>query len=179
MFLVHDYQIKLKPIVEVRDFCLYEYKPSLSHLLLIPFERQTFVRRIRLLLELFRGGYKVYYLFTDRHLVGYCVVTPGGRRLKISTPQDIVLGPYYIHPEYRGRGYAKKIIKLTLANCSYDFRYTYDWIEKKNVGSIKASEACGFRECGQLNVEGYFRRLVETDNGDDIIYRYSKPSKEN
>ncbi len=118
---------------------------------------------------------RVYYLSVADCVVGYCVVTPGGRRLKKSTPDDIVLGPYYIAPEYRGNGYAKELIKMTLSHCGYEYRYAYDWIDKNNVGSIKASEACGFKECGRLNVVGLFRRLVETENGSDIIYRYARP----
>lgn len=68
-----------------------------------------------------RGGYKVYYLVIDGHIVGYSVVTPGGRRLKMSTKDDIVIGPYYIAPKYRGRGYATKMIQMTLNSCTYSF----------------------------------------------------------
>lgn len=61
---------------------LYEYLPSAFTLMAINFEKPRLVRQIRFLLEyLHRGHYKVYYLAVDGEFIGYCVVTPGGRRL--------------------------------------------------------------------------------------------------
>lgn len=174
MYSINKYIHHLRFVVTDRDFVLYEYKPKLSLVLLVPFERLTIVRRIRLIIEIIRGGYYVYYLSYLGHITGYCIVTPGGRRLKISTSKDIVLGPYYIALEYRGKGYAKEMIRLTLKNCRYDYHYAYDWIDMKNIGSMNVTEACGFKECGRLNVVGVFRRLIETERGENVIYRYSR-----
>lgn len=74
---------------------------------------------------------------------------------------------YYIKQEERGRGYSVSFIQMVLANNS--FRYAFDWVEKKNVTSCKASEKCGFKEIGQLNVTPHLRRLVIVDEGDDIL----------
>ena len=177
MFSVIDYNRHLKSVITYKDYGLHEFKPTLNHLLLIPFENLSFVRKVRLLLEKIRGGYRVYYFSFVDSVVGYCVVTPGGRRLKKSTPEDIVLGPYYIAPEYRGNGYAKEMIRMTLSYSSYEYRYAYDWIDRNNISSIKVSEACGFKECGRLNVVGLFRRLVETESGSNIIFRYVRPNR--
>lgn len=134
-----------------------------------------FVRRMRFLLEyLHKGHYKVYYLKTGNEYVGYCVVTPGGRRLGCSSRKDIVLGPYYISEVHRGKGLSKLLLRLTLEHCSYPYEDAYDWIHENNLPSIHASEAVGFKPCGRLNVVGLMRKLVVADNGDNIIYRYKK-----
>lgn len=157
------------------SFSLYEYIPTICKPLATDFEKMRCIRRFRFWYELLMGGYKVYYLASDDNLVGYCVVTPGGRRLPVSTKEDIVLGPYYISPEYRGRGYAKQLVGLSLLHCTYDYKCAYDWIHEDNLASIRTSEACGFvREGHRLNVIGLMRKLVLNDNGNNIIYKYTR-----
>ena len=169
---------KLKKIVEVttydgQSYTLFEYDPSLFRPLYGHLHSIHFVRRIRFFLEyLHRQHYKVFYLQTNDVIVGYCVVAIGGRRLKCSTNRDIVLGPYYICDENRGKGYSKILLSLTLKHCTYQYDYAYDWIHQDNLASIRASEAVGFKPCGRLSVEGMMRKLVVSDGGDNIIYRY-------
>ena len=108
-------------------------------------------------------------------LVGHCVVVPGGRRLTISTKDDIVVGPYFVAPEHMGKGYAKELVRMTLQRCSYNYKNAFDWIHKDNHASIKTSEACGFVQDGRrLNVVGVMRKLVLNENGNNIIYRYTR-----
>lgn len=154
---------------------LHEYVPSFFQPLYCNFEPMRIVRRLRLWGEYFRkGSYLVYYLMIGKIAVGYCVVTPGGRRLKCSTSSDIVIGPYFIEPSFRGKGYSKLLISLTLKYCRYFYDYAYDWIDKNNIASIHATESCGFEKCGALNVSSLLRRLTIVENGDDYIYRYKK-----
>ena len=158
------------------DYSLYEYTPTMLKPLAINYEPMSVVRRVRFALEYIRGKYKVYYLTVKNRVVGHCVVTPGGRRLKCSEKKDIVIGPYYIADDERGNGYSKTLLNLTLKNCSYDYEYAYDWIEKTNAASIRTTEACGFSKFGELNVVGKTRRLVITSNGNDYIYRRKNPN---
>ena len=116
----------------------------------------------------------VYYLVVDGVIIGYNIIAPGGRRLKCSTPNDIVVGPLFVDPVCRGRGYSTILMKLPLLYSPYDYERAFDWIEESNIPSIKASKACGFKEYGRLTVKGFFRRLVEDKNGDEIIFCYSK-----
>ena len=149
-----------------------EYTPSLTKPLLYNFEKMRLVRRVRFLLEyLHHDHYRVYYLQDSGEWIGYCVIAPGGRRLTCSLKTDVVLGPYYIDQKYRGKGYGKLLINLAIKCCSYSFESAYDWIEKKNISSIKASEANGFQKIGELNVVGVRRKLVLTDKGEDNVYQ--------
>lgn len=175
MHSIVEYSNRLTQVGKEDKFTLYEYEPTIFKPLAINFEKLRLIRRFRFYYELYRGGYKVYYLADGNTLVGHCVVTPGGRRLPVSTKADIVLGPYYISPEHRGKGYAKILVRMTLKHCTYKYQSAYDWIHDDNYASIKTSEACGFvREGHRLNVVGLMRKLKLNKNGDNIIYKYTR-----
>lgn len=164
---------KLVLIYSEGDKLFYEYDPTPFSLLYCHFEKMTFPRRIRLLMEYFaKGKYKVFYLAVNGRLVGHCVVAYGNRRLKCSSEEDIVLGPYFVDPEYRGSGYAKDIVRMTLNHGGLEYRYAYDYINKTNVPSIKTTLFCGFEKCGELDIEGPLHKLVIKQDGEYNIYRY-------
>lgn len=137
-----------KHIINDNDLSVYEYNPSLLHLLAVPLEPLSIARRFRFITEIIHGGYSVYYLVKDDFIVGYCVVIPGGRRLKCSSKQDGVIGPLYICPEYRGKGLSEVIVRQSL-NCSlHKYKSFYCWIHKDNIPSRRSLEACGFKPLG-------------------------------
>lgn len=175
MLFIRDYSERLQLVNKEDTFSLYEYNPTAIRPLLVPFEPLRMIRRLRFWKEMLSGGYRVYYLVDGDTLVGHCVVAPGGRRLSISTKDDIVLGPYFIAPEHRGKGYAKILVRMTLQNCAYNYKYAFDWIHKDNYASIKTTEGCGFVQEGhKLNVIGWTRKLVLDDNGSNVIYKYTR-----
>ena len=162
----------MKLISTESNFRLYEFKPTLFSLIAFPMEKLTIIRRCRFLYEYFCGGYKVYYLQVDDNFVGYCCVTPGGRRLKCCTNNDIVIGPYFILPQFRGNGYAKILINKTFENCTYHFNNIFCWIHESNIPSIKTVEACGMTTIGlRLKVIGKLRRLSLNESGDYIVFK--------
>lgn len=174
MYQVDNCKQSLKLLVDKEELSIYEFEPCLFQLLAIPFEKLRLVRKVRLLLEYLRGGYKVYYLAKEGRVAGYCVVTSGGRRLKCSTKNDAVIGPYYISPESRGQGLSKKMIAMVLGICKEQFESVYAWVEKSNTPSIRCLEACGFMPVGKLDVAGLFRSLIINPNGADIIFKKEK-----
>lgn len=169
-------------MIERKGLCLlyqegekkfYSYTPTVFRPLYTHFEPMTLSRRVRLLLEwLGKNSYKVFYLEINGVLVGHCVAAPGGRRLRRSTPEDIVLGPYFVDPCYRGKGYAKELVRLTLQKGGMTYDRAYDYIKKDNHPSRKATLACGFRHCGELNIQGFFHKLVECPGGEYDIFLY-------
>ncbi len=165
---------RMRLLWKKEDLSFYIYDPTPFRLLYRHFERMTVPRRVRLLLEYFaKGKYKVFYLAKDGVPVGHCVVAPGGRRLKSSSREDIVLGPYFVDPAFRGNGYAKLLIGAVLRDGGLSYRYAYDYIKKSNLPSVKATLANGFTLCGELDIEGFFHKLTEREGGDYDIYRYS------
>lgn len=64
---------------------------------------------------------------------------------------------------------------MTLQNCTYNYIFAYDWIHIDNHASIRTSEACGFvQDVRRLNVVGVMRKLVLDDNGNNIIFKYTR-----
>lgn len=174
MYKIAKNSNKMTLVGKDSGYSLYEYTPTFCNPLAINFEKMRFVRRVRFLGELLKGGYKVYYLVDGDTIIGHCVVTPGGRRLSVSTKHDIVLGPYFVALEHRGRGYAKILVRMTLRNCTYNYRYAFDWIHKENISSIRTSESAGMIVAGYLDVVGKVRKLVLNDKGSYVIYKYTR-----
>lgn len=157
---------------------LFEYKPSLLFPYYCNMEPMSFVRRIRLVEEFLRkGSYRVYYLAVDNTLIGYNLISPGGRRLSFSTAKDIVSGPTYIDPQYRNRGYNGLMQKLSYICYERDFDYIYVWIEKKNVASTKSYLKIGFEKVGEISFFGLRRKMIPTENGTSVVYRLLNPKK--
>lgn len=155
------------------DKSFYSYTPTVFRPLYTHFEPMTISRRVRLLLErLGKNSYKVFYLEVSGVLVGHCVVAPGGRRLGRSTERDIVLGPYFVDPSHRGKGYAKDLIQWSLHKSGLQYDLAYDYIKKDNHPSRKATLACGFTHCGELDIRGFFHTLVECSGGEYDIFSY-------
>ena len=150
---------------------IYEFKPTLFNLQTVPIEPLSKARRFRLALEIIRGGYTDYYLVLDNIVVGNCIITPGGRRLKCSNKDDGVIGPLFICPEYRGKGLSEILVRQVLICCSQKFSSFYCWIYENNIPSRRSLEACGFKPVGRLDVVGKFRRLIISPHGADIIYK--------
>lgn len=171
MFPEDEVKRKCKLVVSDNNLTVYEYNPTLINLLAVPIEPLSTVRRFRFLSELLRGGYSVYYLVIDEVVVGHCVITPGGRRLKCSSKNDGVIGPLYICPEYRGRGLSEILVQQVLKCCSQKYSSFYCWIHKNNIPSRRSLEACGFKPIGNLDVVGLFRCLIVNPEGEDIIYQ--------
>lgn len=165
---------RLKNVYKEGNVALYEYRPSLLCPLYGKIDSLTFVRRVRLTLEyLRRRSYKVYYLAVDGKLVGYDVITPGGRRLKFSTSLDVVTGPIFIKPEHRGKGYGKTLLRLAMKMCKGQAERVLCWIQRGNAASIKTHEVVGFMPIGSLDVVGKRRNLVEyneIDRGKYLVY---------
>lgn len=161
------------------DYRLYVYTPSLFHPVHINFERMPIKLRLRYLRNYLRTGkYVIYYLKFKDELVGMCAVTPGGSGLKIrcTDKEDIILGPYFIVREKRGNGYSKALIKMVLKNYPSNYKYAYDIIAKENRASLRASEACGFKVCEEINFVGILRnhQSVRMGMGTHYILRYTR-----
>ena len=85
----------------------------------------------------FRQPHAAYYIWTE-----------GGRylsALRLEPYQDgLLLEALETHPEYRGRGYAKQLIRTVLELAEYEKIYVH--ISRRNAPSIAAHTACGFRK---------------------------------
>lgn len=163
---------RLKLITQINNIDYYEYRPTFGKWLYRNYEKMPPQRWIRFFLEyIATGKYVIYYMAKDNDILGYCFTAPGGRRLGCSYKDDIVLGPYYILPKHRNSGFSKELINAIIDNLHTDYNYAYDYINKGNIPSIRATEACGFERYSELNISRYFRRLKIVNNGEYIVFR--------
>ncbi|NLD46026.1 MAG: hypothetical protein GX660_02340 [Clostridiaceae bacterium] len=154
----------------------YEYKPSIIKQFYVDLETISLRRRVRLLMAYF-AGYTVYYIAEGNEYVGYCLVQNGSdRRYTFATSEDIIVGPYFIREDYRGRKLSISLLKYVLYTAEINFKYAYDYIHKDNLPSIKASMAVGFKYMSDAKVSKLTRRisLCDSNTGEYLIFRLSK-----
>ena len=87
-----------------------------------------------------------YVLERDNKIIGWCSLAPTSSR---EVYRGVVEVSIYIHKEYRGRGYGKKLLQY-LCDESEKLGYwtLYSGIFSKNIESRKLHLNCGFREIG-------------------------------
>ena len=154
---------------------LYEYKPTIRHPFLYNYERLTLQRRVRFLFEFFKG-YRVYYLVIQGEVVAYSVVSKGGGRYQFARKNDIVVGPYFVLENHRGKRYSETLVRLILHLDTMRWEDAYEWIRYDNIPSIRCAERVGFIKIESMDMIGLFRKLHVCKNhvGDYWLFKYRK-----
>ncbi len=116
------------------------------------------------------GGYCIYYAAQSDKIVGYVLVAKGGRRIRCSSKEDIVIGPYYTLKELRGQGFATKMIDAVLHDIGIEFKDAYLYIKKTNTPSIKAASKCGCRIICDAAIKGLLRNIISVKDGEGQFY---------
>lgn len=166
--------MSMKKVFEQDSYHIYNYKPTIFKPLYNSLEKITIRRKIRLMIALYYG-YSVYYLKKDNNYIGYCLVQSGkDHRYTFSSSDDIIVGPYFISENYRGRKYSAKLLNYILKDSQEDYKFAYDYINKKNIPSIKVTESVGFKLFSEAVVSKYRRAIILTnkDKGNYLIYKY-------
>ena len=102
----------------------------------------------------------------------YCIWEENGTyvsALRLQRYQDgLLLEALETHPQYRGRGYAKKLIRAALETAANEKVYSH--ISRCNAPSIAAHIACGFQKILDYSVyaDGSVNNRCDT-------YLYQKP----
>ena len=142
-----------------------------------PLYVKRFIHKIRMALQLFMGGYKVYYMSVGGTIVGHLVVTPGGGRVAQSSKNDIVIGPIWVAPSHRKKGYASKGIAAVLHGLNLQFKSAFEFIAPTNTPSIRSAEKNGFVIQGKAKESGLLRKISLDENGEWLLYRYDLKEK--
>lgn len=163
------------------DIDFYEYSPSLFQAYFTDYPKEDhphyenrLVHKIRMMTEYLRGGYKVFYMVSDGTVLGHMVVAKGGRRLKISKKDDIVVGPVFISPSLRGQGIGTRGIRVVLNELILDYTYAYEFIADDNTASIRTVEKNGYIFVGRVKESGPMKNLIECADGNYLVYRYCR-----
>lgn len=145
--MIHDKKLVFLESIDGYDY--YRYDPTFGKWFYKDYEKISLRSWIRFFLEYITRKYCVYYMVKEDIILGYCVVSSGTWRLKCVTKNDIVCGPYYILPQYRGYRYSRVLIDNIINRLHTNYNYVFDYIKKaifllfvllkravlKNVGS--------------------------------------------
>lgn len=109
----------------------------------------------------FREAGAAYYLWSEK---GKYVSA-----LRLEPYRDgLLLEALETHPDHRGRGFAKKLVRAVLETAEFDRIYVH--ISRKNAPSIAVHTACGFRKIFDYAVYADGSVLHSSDT-----YLYEKP----
>lgn len=161
-------------VYEENNFRLVEYEPKFTNLFGEDFEKHGFFTKIRFFIEkFFYGGYTVYYLKEEGVTVASCIVSYGRNvRYFFAGDKDIIVGPYFVDEKHRGRGLAKKIIRMVLENTAVYYENAWDYICEENIASIKATEALDFSFVMRIGISELTHRMSKDDKGKYLVYKY-------
>jgi RimJ/RimL family protein N-acetyltransferase len=95
------------------------------------------------------AGSRRYSLYTVRYgrdLVHFSCVLPSSFRFPFMQPGDVLIGPVWTHPSYRGRGYAGAALRRIVA----DHQGQRQWylVRRANRASQALIETAGFHKGG-------------------------------
>lgn len=114
----------------------------------------------------------IIYMKKGDDTVGHLVVNRGGKTLD-TTSKDIIIGPIWIVPEYRGKGYATLGISTILHDLDIEYENAYEFISKVNNASIRTVEKNGFKYIGTVKREGkYIKTFRFNESGGWNVYKY-------
>lgn len=157
----------------------YQYSPTLFRPYFMDYPKQDHppyesrvVHRVRMMMEYLRGGYSVIYMVRNDHILGHLVVARGGRRLKVSTKKDIVIGPIFVSPHLRGKGIGTIGIRAVLKELGLQYRFAYEFIKDNNAASIRTVEKNGYHFVGRVKESGLMKNLIPAVDGDYVVYRF-------
>lgn len=153
---------------------LYMFEPRLMRL----FPKSGDMKEMNLkevLLHLIRWihGYKVYILTDDNDNVkGSILFSKGGSfRYPFAKKTDLIDGPSFTVPKYRGQGVAVRIGEAVMNEFETDYSVVYGTIRLDNIPSLKRVKKNGFVEKSRLRVD-VLRRFRIDPNGDHVLVVY-------
>lgn len=132
--------------------------------------RKMTVKEILLHLSRFVNEYKLYILTdTDDLVKGSILVTRGGSvRYPFATKEDLIEGPDYTVPEFRGQGVAVRLTDAMMHEFEKDYKNIYATIKEDNHSSLRHYEKCGFDVDSRLKVDKA-RRFHISESGDHFL----------
>lgn len=126
--------------------------------------------RIRMFVQHITYGYSVVYMFSENQILGHIVVSRGGRDFLKTTKDDIVLGPIWINPNFRGRGFGTIGIDFVLNSKKIKYNRAFERISPTNVASIRTVEKNNFKFFGKVSQNK--NKVFFDSNGQLAAYVY-------
>ena len=129
----------------------------------------SYSHKIRMMLALIGKGYEVIYGIAQGTVIGHIVVDYNNK-FHGQHSKDITLGPKWIIPSFRGKGYGSELSSIVLNELDIRYRCAYEIISSNNIASIKCATNNGyeFYSCAKRTRMGKFELC---DNNSWYIYK--------
>ena len=174
---------RLTYITQYKDIDYYLFKPSVFSRYWFGYKKEDEpdywkkrVHSMRMLKLLFFNKYRVVYAVKDGIAIGHLVVSYNFKEIENATRRDVVIGPKWVAPSYRGLGYGTEILNFVLSSDIFSFDFAYEMISGVNYASIRVAEKCGYIKVSNAR-RGKFGKVLFDKNGSWCIYRYSNRDK--
>ena len=170
-----DKSEKLVLLKESNDEKLYVFRPSIFKLypksgdMLEMNIKEIATHLVRLI-----HGYKIYIL-TDKNDVvkGSILFSNGGSyRYPFASKNDLIEGPDYTVPEFRGQGVAGRICNAAMNEFEKNYDTVYATVALTNIASLKRLKKSGFEVVGKLKADKIKRFHLDED-GNLVLVAYN------
>lgn len=141
---------------------MYAFTPSVF-CLVPPRIKSNFsiLDRAKLMLRVLRG-YTVYYQTDGEKMVSYCFLKRNYLcKYAFLKKKDVLINPYYVSPEYRGRGLGGKLIEAAIADREEAWETVYAVVKEDNLPSIRTLEKLNFVKLGFSDKSGWSHKLTD------------------
>lgn len=119
------------------------------------------------------------YVITDTkdEVLGSIAFSSGAQyRFPFATRNDLIYGPSYTVPQYRGLGIAAKLADMVLHRFETNYSVVYATVKESNISSLRCMKKNGFKETARLSVNKFTKSFCKAVNGDHILVEY-RPEK--
>ena len=167
----------LELLLEEDGFRFYLFLPKLTQL--FPksgdMRKMTVLQKLRFLL-MKKHGYRVYILSdsTDEVLASIVFSSGAQYRFPFANKEDLIYGPSYTMPEYRGKGYAVMLGNKVLSTFEKNFKRVFATVREENLASLRCLAKSGFETVYRLKANKLTRVLYEDIKGDHILLKYER-----
>ena len=170
---------RLKQLKETDTERYYVFYPRLSRLYPVSGDMRVMTLNEKAL-HLLRmiHGYKVYILTDKDNVVkGSILFSKGGSyRYPFATKRDLIDGPSFTVPEFRGQGVAVRLGDAIMNEFEQDYDIVYGTIKEDNIPSLKRVQKNGFIVESKLKIDK-LRRFQKSEEGDHVLVAYKNIRK--
>ena len=177
--VVKSDRLKLLKVLDSERY--YVFHPRLLRLYPISGDMRVMTLKEKMLhiLRLIHG-YRVYILTDMNDVVkGSILFSQGGSfRYPFATRRDLIDGPSFTVPDFRGQGVAVRLGDAIMNEFEKDYDIVYGTIKEDNIPSLKRVQKNGFVIEGKLRIDK-LRRFQKSADGDHILVTYKNKNNHN
>ncbi len=135
--------------------------------------KMTFLQRGRFF-TMKLHGYRVYLIGINDEVYSSIAFSGGGYRFPFANKKDLIYGPSYTIPEYRGQGLAARLGDAVIKEFEKDYENIYATVKLTNEASLRCLEKNGYVKERRIGVNEFTKIYYLDDGGSFWLMKYSR-----